>query len=92
MDSLNKNYGFNQSKCKDITRLHFELQNNNVQHNEAKVHVNVKYENADNDVIGMMWEPELDFVDDQECYNENIIKNGPMRYMCGVCLGQYRTR
>lgn len=56
---------------------------------------NFKDENVtftDNDIIGMMWEPELDFVDDPECYNGYRNKTGPMRYMCGVCLGQFRTR
>lgn len=49
-------------------------------------------DSTDNDIIGMMWEPELDFVDDPECYNECKTVDGPMRYMCGVCLGQFRTR
>jgi len=92
MDSLNKNYGFEQCKSTHITHFDFEMQGINDQFNQTKVHTNVKNENADNDIIGMMWEPELDFVDDPECYNEHRIKNGPMRYMCGVCFGQYRTR
>lgn len=69
---------------------------NNTQLNQKNIYRHdVKDENftsTDNDIIGMMWEPELDFVDDPECFNgcRNII--GPMRYMCGVCLGQFRTR
>lgn len=83
MDSLHKDYGF-------------KICDNNDQNMPTNVQCGIlKDENSactDNDIIGMMWEPELDFVDDPECFNEYRNKNDPMRYMCGVCLGQYRTR
>jgi len=92
MNSLNRNYDFEQSESKHIIQLGFEIQINNDQFNQIKIHTNAKNENADNDIIGMMWEPELDFVDDPEFYNEYKNTNGPMRFMCGICLSQYRTR
>lgn len=82
IDSLNKNYSI--------------LTPNNDQFKPTKIqYTSFKDENSvlkDNDIIGMMWEPELDFVDDPECFNECKNKNSPMRYMCGICLGQFRTR
>lgn len=92
MNSLHISYGFKQNETKHITHSCIDVHANNHQLGPTKVHGQFKEENTDNDIIGMMWEPELDFVDDPEGYNECKIKNSPMRYMCGVCLGQYRTR
>ncbi|XP_025409945.1 zinc finger protein 534-like [Sipha flava] len=99
MNSLNKTYGFEKNESKNNTLLDFLVhinQNKSDQFNSTNVHLEqLKDRNShsvDNDIIGMMWEPELDFVDDPESYNECMNKNGPMRYMCGVCMNQFRTR
>lgn len=92
MNSLHISYGYKQSETKPVTHHCIDVQVNNHQFDSTNVHRQLKEGNTDNDIIGMMWEPELDFVDDPESYNECKIKKGPMRYMCGVCLGQYRTR
>lgn len=92
MNSLNKNYGFEKPNTPLDKMVHINhdkpdtLKLKNMQFKDKNSNW------ADNDIIGMMWEPELDFVDDPESYNECMNKNGPMRYMCGVCLGQFRTR
>lgn len=93
MKSLHKDYGL--EKAKPNTRTDFSTHINNNQNSTTKINGNLKIEtsaSADNDIIGMMWEPELDFVDDPECYNEFNNNDAPMRFMCGVCLGQFRTR
>jgi len=94
MKSLYKDYGLEQGESNRNTCLDFAIQINNNQ-NSQKTHENFKIDNhasSDNDIVGMMWEPELDFVDDPECYNEFKNNDVPMRFMCGVCLGQFRTR
>jgi len=95
MKSLHKEYGIKQGESKPITHIDFAVQVNNNQNSPTKIHEHFKIDNsasADNDIIGMMWEPELDFVDDPECFNEFKSYDIPMRFMCGVCLGQFRTR
>lgn len=95
MKSLSTDYKFKQNVPRTDNSPCFEVQANNGQFNLTEKYKCFKDDNsdsADNDIIGMMWEPELDFVDDPECYDESKIKNGPMRFMCGVCLGQFRTR
>lgn len=84
-----------QGESKPNAQLGYEIQLNYQQinfENENKTFKNEDSESGDNDIIGMMWEPELDFVDDPECINEQRNKIGPMRFMCGVCLGQFRSR
>lgn len=94
INSLHKYYGFEHDEFKTITHFSLEVNVNNDQFNptENYKHKDKISDSGDNDIIGMMWEPELDFVDDPECYNECKNTSGPMRYMCGVCLGQFRTR
>ncbi|XP_003244958.1 adult enhancer factor 1 [Acyrthosiphon pisum] len=96
MKSLYKDYGLEQGGSKANTCIDFSIQVNNNQNSPTKIQYgHFKFDNlasADNDIIGMMWEPELDFVDDPECYNEFKNNDVPMRFMCGVCLGQFRTR
>jgi len=97
MKSLHKDYGLDleQNGFNPNTRIDFAIRVNNNQNSPTKMHGHLKIDNlasSDNDIIGMMWEPELDFVDDPECYNEFKNNDVPMRFMCGVCLGQFRTR
>lgn len=95
MRSLHQDYGFEQGESKPNTHVDFTIQVNNKENSKKKPQENFKIENLvspDNDIIGMMWEPELDFVDDPDCYNQCKIKDVPMRFMCGVCLSQFRTR
>lgn len=95
MKSLHTDYGLQQEKSNRNTYLDFGFQVNNNQNSTTKTYEHFKIHNlasSDNDIIGMMWEPELDFVDDPECYNEFKNNNVPMRFMCGVCLSQFRTR
>lgn len=93
INSLHKYYGFEKDESKN--QLDFGIQVDYDKFASTKMFKDFKDENStfkDNDIIGMMWEPELDFVDDPECYNECRNKNVPMRFMCGVCLGRFRTR
>lgn len=91
MKSLHTGYGLEQGNRN--TCLNFGIQVNNNQNSLTKTHEHFNnLASSDNDIIGMMWEPELDFVDDPECYNEFKNNEVPMRFMCGVCLGQFRTR
>lgn len=90
MNSLHTYYGV--EKDESNMKLDLGMQVNYDQFASTRIHRHFNDENLDNDIIGMMWEPELDFVDDPECYNECRNQNGPMRFMCGVCLGQFRTR
>jgi len=95
MKSLYKDYGLEQDGSEPNKSVDFASQVNNNQNRPTKIqfgHFNDNLATADNDIIGMMWEPELDFVDDPECYNEFKNNDVPMRFMCGVCLGQFRTR
>uniref|UniRef100_A0A2S2NCW1 Putative zinc finger and SCAN domain-containing protein 5D n=1 Tax=Schizaphis graminum TaxID=13262 RepID=A0A2S2NCW1_SCHGA len=95
MKSLHKQYGIKQGESIPITLIDFAVQVNNNQNSPTKIQEHFKIDDSasvDNDIIGMMWEPELDFVDDPECFNEFKSYDIPMRFMCGVCLGQFRTR
>lgn len=95
MKSLHKDYGLEQGGFNPNKLIDFAIQVNNDRDSPTKIHGHFKINNlasSDNDIIGMMWEPELDFVDDPECYNEFRNNDVPMRFMCGVCLGQFRTR
>lgn len=99
MNSLNKTYGFEKNDSRHNTQLDFLVHINNDKPDQltsTNIHLkelkDTNSQSADNDIIGMMWEPELDFVDDPESYNECTNKNGPMRYMCGVCMSQFRSR
>lgn len=93
INSLHKYYGFKNDES--YKQLDFGIQVDYEKFASTKMYRDFKNEYSTfthNDIIGMMWEPELDFVDDPECYNEHRKKNVPMRFMCGVCLGQFRTR
>lgn len=94
MNSLTKNYSIEKPDTQLDLLVHI---NQNKLDNLNLSAINLRDKNShlgdkDIDIIGMMWEPELDFVDDPESYNECTNKNGPMRYMCGICLGQFRSR